>query len=117
MLNPEKGTFQKYDLDSGTGPHNLIVDKEGQVWYSGNRAAHIGKLNPDTGEITKYEMPDPAAIDPHTLVFGKSKEIWFTVQRGNFVGHLDMDTGRAFVASESDFVNTLKRPGFTFLQP
>ncbi|MEE8462584.1 MAG: hypothetical protein V3S50_10725, partial [Acidobacteriota bacterium] len=30
---------------------------------------------------------------------------------------LDMDTGRAFVASESDFVNTLKRPGFTFLQP
>ena len=30
---------------------------------------------------------------------------------------LDMDTGRAFVASESDFVDTLKRPGFTFLQP
>ena len=30
---------------------------------------------------------------------------------------LDMDTGRAFVASESDFVETLKRPGFTFLQP
>jgi hypothetical protein len=30
---------------------------------------------------------------------------------------LDMDTGRAFVASESDFVETLKRSGFTFLQP
>jgi len=30
---------------------------------------------------------------------------------------LDMKTGRAFVASESDFVGTLKRSGFTFLQP
>ena len=30
---------------------------------------------------------------------------------------LDMKTGRAFVASESDFVDTLKRSGFTFLQP
>ena len=30
---------------------------------------------------------------------------------------LDMDTGRAFVASESEFVETLKRSGFTFLQP
>ena len=29
---------------------------------------------------------------------------------------LDMKTGRAFVASESDFVETLKRSGFTFLQ-
>ena len=30
---------------------------------------------------------------------------------------LDMDTGRAFIASESEFVETLKRSGFTFLQP
>jgi virginiamycin B lyase len=27
------------------------------------------KLNPSTGEITEYKMPDPAAKDPHTPVF------------------------------------------------
>ena len=73
-------------METGTGPHNLIVDTEGQVWYAGNRTAHIGKLDPNTGEITKYDMPDPLATDPHTLVFGKKDEIWFTVQQGNFVG-------------------------------
>ncbi len=29
---------------------------------------------------------------------------------------LDMETGRAFVASETEFVESLRRPGFTFLQ-
>ncbi|MCA9420142.1 MAG: hypothetical protein KC592_03925, partial [Nitrospira sp.] len=53
-----------------------------------------GKLDPSTGKITKYPMPDPKAHDPHTLVFGHDRDIWFTVQQGNFVGHLDMATGK-----------------------
>lgn len=92
-LEPETGTFTRFDLDPGAGPHNLIVDDEGQVWYAGNRAEHIGKLDPATGTITKYAMPDPAARDPHTLVFDRAGDIWFTVQGGNFVGKLEVETG------------------------
>ena len=93
VLNPETGKFRKYELDPGTGPHNLIVDDDGQVWYAGNHAAHIGRLDPETSNIKKYDMPDPAAGDPHTLVFGKNHDIWFTVQQGNYVGQLAMETG------------------------
>ena len=85
--------FEQYLLDPGTGPHNLIIDDQGMVWYAGNRAAHIGKLDPTTGHITKYAMPNPSAGDPHTLVFGTPNEIWFTVQEGNYIGQLTMDTG------------------------
>ncbi len=93
VIDYKGGMFEQYPLDPGTGPHNLIVDKQGFVWYAGNRAAHIGKLNPMTGHITKYPMPNSSAGDPHTLVFEKPNEIWFTVQQGNYTGQLAMDTG------------------------
>lgn len=92
-LDPETGAFQRYELEPGTLPHNLIVDGEGFVWYAGNGNAHIGKLHPRSGRITKYAMPDTAAGDPHTLVFDGAGDIWFTVQRGNFMGRLSRATG------------------------
>jgi virginiamycin B lyase len=98
VLDSKGGMFEQYPLDPGTGPHNLIVDKQGLVWYAGNRAAHIGKLNPMTSHITKYAMPNSSAGDPHTLVFGKPNEIWFTVQQGNYVGRLAMDTGSVLLS-------------------
>ena len=92
-LDPASGQFKRYELDEGTGPHNLVVDDDGIVWYAGNRAAHIGRLDPETGAITKHMMPNPDARDPHTLVFDGNGDIWFTVQGGNFVGKLGTRTG------------------------
>jgi virginiamycin B lyase len=92
-LDPFSGKFRRFELERGTGPHNLIVDGQGMIWYAGNTAAHIGLLNPMDGSIRKYPMPLPAARDPHTLVFGPSGDIWFTVQGGNFVGRLGVKTG------------------------
>ena len=74
-------------LPDGAAPHNLIVGAA-HVWYAGNGDAHIGKLDPPTGDIEVIPMPDPTAIDPHTLVFDQGGDIWFTVQKGNFVGQL-----------------------------
>ena len=42
------------------------ADKDGNIWYTSNFKGHIGKLNPKTGQVTEYPMPDPAARDPHT---------------------------------------------------
>ncbi len=89
-FEPRTGQFRRYDLEEGTGPHNVIVDESGRPWYAGNLKAHIGILHPESGEIEKVLMPDEGAYDPHTLVFDGRGGIWFTVQGGNFVGHLDM---------------------------
>ena len=91
-LDPETGEFTRYDLDPGTGPHNLIVDTDGTVIYSGNRAAHIGILDPETGDIQKIAMPDARARDPHTLTWDAAGNIWFTVQQGNLIGFMDGKT-------------------------
>ena len=90
-LDPVEGAFQKWPLEPGVGPHNLIV-ADSIVWYAGNRAAHIGRLDPATGAIRKIPMPDAAARDPHTLIMDANGDIWFTVQGGNFVGKLETAT-------------------------
>lgn len=96
FLDPNTGAFTKFDLEDGTGPHNLIVDDAGIVWYSGNRnGRHIGRIDPETGAIEKFMLPDERARDPHTLEFDHDGNIWFTVQGGNLIGKFEPATGRA----------------------
>ncbi|MCY3698725.1 MAG: lyase [Gemmatimonadetes bacterium] len=92
VLDPATGEFTRYDMDDGTGPHNLIVDEDGMVYYAGNRANHIGIIDPATGEIDKIMMPDERARDPHTLIWDDNGDIWFSVQGGNLVGFLDKES-------------------------
>lgn len=87
-LDAASGEFKRYDLDPGTGPHTVIVDDRG-VWYAGNRARHIGLLNPDSGEITKIMMPGEGPGDVHTMDFTEAGDIWFTLQGANQIGHME----------------------------
>jgi len=91
-LNPATGEFKKYELDPGTNPHNCIVDAKGMVWYSGNRNGTIGKLDPNTGTLTRYPIPDSTVRDPHTMIFDQKGNIWFTAQQSNTIGHFDVKT-------------------------
>ena len=93
-LDPVSGEFKQFAVDSGTNPHNIIVDKKGNAWYSGNRNGMIGRIEATTGQITRYPMPDPAVRDPHTLIFDHTGDIWFTAQQSNYVGRLTVATGK-----------------------
>ncbi|MDX2263256.1 MAG: hypothetical protein SFU84_16310 [Gemmatimonadales bacterium] len=93
-LDQKSGQFTRFEIDPGTNPHNLIIDRRGMVWYAGNRNGMIGRLDPATGAITRYPMPDSTARDPHTLVFDQAGDIWFTAQQSGFVGRLATRTGK-----------------------
>jgi virginiamycin B lyase len=92
-FSPADGLFNRYDLPSGSGPHNLIVDSDDNIWFAANSQRYIGKLSPSSGQITEYEMPNRKAKDPHTMVFDQAGDIWFTVQKGNFIGRLKTADG------------------------
>ena len=92
-FDPESKEFTRKVLPPGTGPHNLIVDRDGTLWIAGNRLAFIGRMNPVSGELTRFTLPDETARDPHTLVFSGRNEIWFTMQWSNFVGRLNKRDG------------------------
>ncbi|MBI3981799.1 MAG: hypothetical protein HY337_02730 [Gemmatimonadetes bacterium] len=47
----------------------------------------MGKLDPRTGEVTEYPLPDGPSRGPHTPVFDQQGTLWFTLQSG-MVGRL-----------------------------
>jgi virginiamycin B lyase len=87
-LKPSTGEFRRYDLPDGAGPHTVISNEKG-VWYAGNRAQHIGRLDPVSGKIEKIMLPGKGERDAHTMDFIDDGNIWFTVQHGNQIGYLD----------------------------
>ena len=93
-LDTRTGTFKRYDIDAGTHPHNLVVEK-GMVWFTGNQNGRIVRLDPATGKLTTYMIPDRSVGDPHTMVFDpKSGVAWFTAQSAGAVGRFDPATGK-----------------------
>lgn len=95
--DPKTGQFKKYPIDFRAGAHDVEMDQEGNVWFVAGE--HVGKLNPDTGEVTKYPMPDPKARSLHDLVIDPKGDIFFTMSRGNMVGRLNPKSGLVTLAA------------------
>lgn len=96
VFDPADASFARIDMPDGAGPHNLIVDASGIIWYAGNQAAHIGRIDPDAAsgeQIRQYPTPKDQAKDPHTLIQASDGRIWFTAQWSNSIGVFDPATG------------------------
>jgi streptogramin lyase len=49
----------EYDLPRPTAePHDVIVDRKGTAWYSNFGEQTFGKLDPKTGKVTEYPVPE-----------------------------------------------------------
>jgi virginiamycin B lyase len=92
-FDPDSQEFSRFDLPPGTGPHNIIIDRDARAWIAGNRLRFIGRMDPNSGSLTRFTMPGQAISDPHTLVFGGRHHIWFTAQWSNTIGRLDKRSG------------------------
>ena len=85
--------MKEYTLPPNAHAAHRELDDQGHPLVHRQQNGSVGKLDPETGKITVYKMPDPAAKDPHTLVFDKKGICWFTLQNSNMVGRLDPATG------------------------
>jgi virginiamycin B lyase len=49
----------QYDLPRSTiEPHDVIIDRAGNAWYSNFGEQTFGKLDPRTGKVTEYPVPE-----------------------------------------------------------
>jgi len=46
-----------YDLPEGAAPHDTLMDKAGNVWFSDFQHHVISKLDPKTGKVKQYPVP------------------------------------------------------------
>src|SRR3954454_16128 len=50
--------YTEYDLPRPEmAPHDVIVDKDGIVWFSGFGEQVLGRLDPNTGKVTEFAYP------------------------------------------------------------
>jgi streptogramin lyase len=55
----------EYDLpDKSRAPHDAEVGPDGMVWYPDFGQQYLGKLDPRTGEVTEYEVPEARPGNP-----------------------------------------------------
>jgi virginiamycin B lyase len=50
--------YTMYDLPrSDASPHDEVLDAQGNVWYSDFNSQFLGKLDPKTGKVVEYKVP------------------------------------------------------------
>ncbi|HEY1983448.1 MAG TPA: carboxypeptidase regulatory-like domain-containing protein, partial [Xanthobacteraceae bacterium] len=70
----------EYDLPNKLiEPHDVVLDHEGNVWYSDFGQMFIGKMDPKTGKVTQYPVPESKKDFPVgslNLEIDKADNIW-----------------------------------------
>jgi len=77
-------------------PHDIVLDKDGNVWYTDFGEQFISKFDPHTLKLTEYPIktfkPD-APVGLLSLQFDKQGRLWFDTMYQGVIGTLDPGTG------------------------
>jgi virginiamycin B lyase len=76
----------------GSRPHDPLATTDGSIWYSGQMARVLGRLDPKTGSFKEFALKTPHS-GPHGLIEDKNGNIWYTGNRASLIGKLDPKTG------------------------
>jgi virginiamycin B lyase len=76
----------------GSRPHDPLATRDGALWYTGQMANVLGRLDPKTGVFKEFALKT-AYSGPHGLVEDASGNIWYTANTGAMIGKLDPKTG------------------------
>lgn len=60
--------------------HDVAGDAEGNIWFTINRSPLVGKLDPKTGKVTSYRVPQPPVMHPglHWIEVGPDGNVWIS---------------------------------------
>jgi virginiamycin B lyase len=103
-----KVQIKEYEVPTAKSrPHDPAVAPDGSLWYTGQAANKLGRLDPKSGEFKEYPLKT-AKSGPHGLVADKEGNIWFTAISGGYVGKLDPASGD---------ITEYRAPGATEIDP
>ena len=88
-----KVQIKEYEVPTANSrPHDPALAPDGSLWYTGQGANKLGRLDPKTGEFREYPLKTSGS-GPHGLVADRDGNIWFTAIAGGYVGKLDPKSG------------------------
>jgi len=65
---------------------------DGAIWWVGQTGNIMGRLDPATGEMKEYELPENAK--PHSVTLDTAGNAWYTGNKNASIGRLDPRTGK-----------------------
>jgi virginiamycin B lyase len=90
---PVRANIDMWDVPTqGSRPHDPMAARDGSIWWSGQLASKLGRLDPKTGAIREYSLKS-AFTGPHGLAEDKAGNVWFTGNNTALIGKLDPVTG------------------------
>jgi virginiamycin B lyase len=90
---PAKVNIRLWDVPTqGSRPHDPVAAKDGSIWWTGQLANKLGRIDPKTNTIREYTLKTPHS-GPHGLAEDKDGNIWFTGNAIAAIGKLDPKTG------------------------
>ena len=75
----------------GQRARDPIQAKDGTIWWAGQFGNLVGRLNPDTGEMQEYPLPEGSY--PHSVTLDREGNVWYTGNKNGTIGKLDPKTG------------------------
>ena len=86
-------TFREWKVPTlGQRARDPVQAPDGSIWWAGMWANLVGRINPETGEVWEYTLPEGAK--PHTVTPDQEGNIWYTGNSNATIGKLDPRTGR-----------------------
>lgn len=76
---------------SGSSPYGLAAAPDGSIWISFGGTSHIGRVSPETDELTLFQLPETSRARRISVALDGS--VWYTDRMGHGIGRFDPATG------------------------
>jgi virginiamycin B lyase len=81
---------QYFEVPKGDRPHDVAPAPDGTVWYTGQRAGVLGRLDPKTGGVRRVPLGEGSK--PHGVIVGPDGAAWVTDSGLNAIVRVDAKT-------------------------
>ena len=89
---PVSVTFKEWIVPTlGQRSRDPLQLSDGMIWWTGQYASLIGRLNPTTSEMKEFELPPE--VRPHSIAADRAGNIWYMGNGNGTVGRLNPKTG------------------------
>lgn len=84
----------------GQRSRDPVEAADGSIWWAGQWANLVGRIDPATGAMKEYALPTSSM--PHTVTLDRAGNVWFTGNKNGTIGKLDSGTGEITVYKMPD---------------
>ena len=93
--------FKEWQVPTlGQRSRDPVEAADGSIWWVGQSGNLMGRINPVTGEMKEYPLPENAM--PHSVTMDADGNAWYTGNKNGSVGKLDPATGEITVYKMPD---------------